>query len=97
MAAELTDNSFESILDSYVRHLQWMEKRYDGNVDPERLEFDQMFLARRTAYIIAILVNLDRAKEAAAIAEEVLLVIDSGEQMVQISDALEGIPPNRFR
>ncbi len=91
------DNSFESILDDYVQHVEWMEKRYEGNVDSRRLEFDQFFLARRTAYIIAILVNLDKPEEAAAIAEEVLLLLDSDKNEIQISDALEGIPPERLR
>lgn len=91
------DNSFESIMDDYERRLQWSDDYYEGDVDPRRHDFDQMFLTRRTAYIIAILVNLERSSEAAVIAETVLQALENETHKVQISDALEGIPPERLR
>lgn len=90
-------NSFDAAMSNYEEHVQWMKNRYDGKVEPWRIDAEQMILSRRAAYIVAILVNVGRTPEADEIADRVLDVLTNEQHRVQISDALEGIPPHRLR
>ncbi|MDJ0749530.1 MAG: hypothetical protein QNJ11_08595 [Woeseiaceae bacterium] len=91
------NNSFDSVLNAHDEYMQWMERRYDGKIDPRLIDAQQMILSRRVAYIVAILVNRGRTSEANEIASRVLDSLTDEQHRIQISDALEGIPPQRLR
>lgn len=89
-------NSFDEILDDYKRQLVLMEKLYDGAENAPQADIHYMLFARRTAYIVVILVNRDRLSDAKIIAETAMQELESEELRKQVSDALRGIPPKRL-
>jgi len=90
-------NSFDSILEHHERTVAGFTRRYKDELDAGLLESFDMMFARRASFIIAILVNRDRISEAEEMAERALQVLEDESHRIQISDALEGIPPKRLR
>lgn len=90
-------NSFDWIHEGFEELLSRLEERDEGSVDERQLDALHMNFARRAAYIVAILVNVDRADDAAMVAEQALEALEGYSYAYQISDALEGIPPKRLR
>jgi hypothetical protein len=90
-------NSFDSIIEDYEETIRRFTERYKDEPDARILEVFDMSFARTTSFIVAILVNRDRFSEAEDIAERALQLLDDETHRVQISDALEGIPPERLR
>jgi tetratricopeptide (TPR) repeat protein len=90
-------NSFDSIIEDYEETIRRFTERYKDEPDARVLEVFDMSFARTTSFIVAILVNRDRFSEAEGIAERALQLLDDETHRVQISDALEGIPPERLR
>lgn len=89
-------NSFEGILDDFRLQLEYVEQfnAREGNsvdVDPY-----YMIFARRSAYIVAILVNRDRLPEAKTIADKAMQELEDETHKEQIEDALKGDPPERL-
>lgn len=89
-------NSFEGVLRDHRQQLEYAET-YSGNAD-DSANVDWMFelFARRTAYIVAILVNRDRLSDARAIADSAMQELEDEVHKNQIEDALRGIPPERL-
>lgn len=90
-------NSFNSIIEAHERTVSRFTEQFKDDMDPMFFEAFEMVFARRSSFIVAILVNRDRASEAEAIAERALQLLHDETHRVQISDALEGIPPKRLR
>lgn len=90
-------NSFEYALERHEDTVRRFKERYKDEPDAPIFESFDMMFARQSSFIIAILVNRDRQSEADAIAERALSLLDDEIHKVQISDALEGIPPERLR
>jgi len=90
-------NSFAHILESHEDSVRRFKERYKDEPDARIFETFDMMFARQSSFIIAILVNRDRQSEAEAIAESALALLKDDLHRVQISDALEGIPPERLR
>lgn len=90
-------NSFDSVIDYHERTVSRFTERYEDEPDARIFETFDMMFARRTSFIVAILVNRDRLSEAEGIAERALHLLEDETHRVQISDALEGIPPERLR
>jgi len=90
-------NSFDSVFKDHEDTVRRFTDRYEDEPDDEIFEMFDMMFARRTSFIVAILVNRDRVSEAESIAERALQSIDDETHRIQISDALEGIPPVRLR
>lgn len=90
-------NSFDYALEDHQKSLRWLNERYDGNVDENDLEAYEMMFARRAGFIISVLVNRDRPAEAEVYAEKALANLKSEIHRITISDALEGIPPEKLR
>lgn len=90
-------NSFDSIIEDHESTISRFIERYKDEPDADIFDTFDMMFARRTSFIIAILVNRDRLSEAEAIAERALQLLKDETHRVQISDALEGIPPERLR
>ena len=84
-------NSFDSVLEQHEHTLQQLEDA--GHGDEDFVDAYRMIFARRSAHIIAILVNRDRSPEAEAIAGKALQVLTNDAHKSQISDALRGDPP----
>ena len=90
-------NSFDSIIEDHESTVSRFTERYKDEPDTNIFETFDMMFARKTSFIIAILVNRDRLSEAESIAERALQLLEDETHRVQISDALEGIPPERLR
>lgn len=90
-------NSFDSIIENHEGNVSRLTERYKEEPDARIFESYDMIFARRTSFIVAILVKRDRLSEAESIAERALQLLKNETHRVQISDALEGIPPERFR
>lgn len=90
-------NSFDSIIENHERTVNRFTEIYKDEPEARIFESFDMMFARRTSFIVAILVNRERFSEAEDIAERALRLLEHDAHKVQISDALEGIPPERLR
>jgi hypothetical protein len=90
-------NAFDFVIEDHEDTVRRFKELYRDEPDAEIFETFDMMFARRSSFIIAILVNRERQSEAEIIAERALALLEDGTHRVQISDALEGIPPERLR
>lgn len=90
-------NSFQSVQESLERDLTWRRKYSDEPDYEENLDFTYLFFARRAGHIVAVLVNVGKSDDAKVIAEEALTALDGTQHAYLITDALDGIPPERLR
>ena len=90
-------NSFDSIIEDHQSTVSRFTDLYKDEPDTNIFETLDMIFSRETSFIVAILVNRDRFSEAESIAERALQLLEDETHRVQISDALKGIPPERFR
>ena len=89
-------NSFNWIVEDHERTVARLSEKYKDEETSDLLESYEKFFVRRASYIIAILVNRDRALEAEEMSKRALNLLDDELHQIQISDALEGIPPERL-
>lgn len=89
-------NSFDSVIEHHEQTIARFKERHKDNPDAELFETFDMIFARQAAFIIAILVNRDRQPEAKEMADRALQLLEDEEHQLQISDALEGVPPERL-
>ena len=88
------ENSFDSVLEQHEQTLQRLKD--SGHTDEDFVDAYRMIFARRSAHIVAILVNRDRSTEAEAIADKALQALTNDAHKTQISDALRGVPPEQL-
>ncbi len=90
-------NSFDSLIEKHERSIADLTERYGDEADLGFLDTLDKIFARNSSFVIAILVNRDRRTEAERIAERARELLDDETYIIQIRDALDGIPPRRLR
>ena len=89
-------NSFDEILEEHKALLETSEKLNIGQESASGTGSFNMIFARKAAYIVAILVNLDRLSDAKPVAERALQELEDEGLRSQIGDALQGKPPQKL-